>query len=667
MRFIVILYLAIASNVATQAQVDISNVLQPLINSHQGDVAVAVALLNQDNEIQIAWSHNGDRVMPTASLIKLPVMIEAYRQAATGLVSLDTLLTLDETDKVPGSGILSEHFSAGAQLPLRDAIRLMVRYSDNTATNLVLDVIGLDSTAIAMNELGYPETQIHSKVYRRDTSINLERSKKYGLGSTTANDMVDLLVRLERCELGSTKDTEAMRTHLLSCDDTGRFPRFLPSGTPVAHKTGAVNRTRTAAGIIYAPSAKIVLCVLTDNNKDESWTNENAAHLLCANLAKAAFDFAQRTVRNSDDAQPDASVSEVLRIGNSGELVETLQRTLNAKFDFELSEDGDFGPATEAAVREFQTAHSLPITGTVNAETWGALGELVFGSDVSVADPEVVNAETLPLDPLLDPHAAPQVTARAYTVVETETGIELSSFRANERLPNASTTKLMTAYVVLDLARKRPELLDETVTISLRAANTGGSSSGLRAGEQLPVSELLYGLLLPSGNDASVALAEHVGQELGTGDPYDAFIDAMNEYAKKLQLLSTHFVNPHGLTTEDHYSSAFDLAKLARAALELPMMRELVSCRQHGCRVTSVDGYSRNVIWYNTNRLLRQEGFKGLKTGTTSAAGACLVAFGERDGKSRVVVVLGCANSDARYADARNLFAWSWREGPAAR
>ncbi len=130
--------------------------------------------------------------MPTASLIKFPVMIAAYEAVDKGKLSLDDMIELKKDDQVPGSGILTSHFSPGTKISLRDAIHLMIVYSDNTATNLVLDKLGLPATNECMERLGCPETQINSKVFRRDTSIAPERSKKFGLGSTTARDMVKL-------------------------------------------------------------------------------------------------------------------------------------------------------------------------------------------------------------------------------------------------------------------------------------------------------------------------------------------------------------------------------------------------------------------------------------------------------------------------------------------
>ncbi|QDV26243.1 serine hydrolase [Aureliella helgolandensis] len=647
-----------------QTQSDLAAALQPLVDAHAGDVAVAAAILDSDLKTRISWNYQGDQVMPTASLIKLPVMIEAYRQAQAGGLSLEHLIVLREEDKVPGSGILTEQFSAGTSLPLNDAIRLMMRYSDNTATNLVLDSIGLESTAKTMAELGFPETRIHSKVFRRDTSIDSDRSQKYGLGSTTANETVTLLSQLVRGELADESSTQSMLDHLFACEATNGFPRDLPAGTRVAHKTGSVTLARTEAGIIDSPAGKIVLCVLTNNNEDKRWSENNAGNVLCAKLAKAAFDLV-----NPEPADTSESFPQQLSEGSTGELVEALQRTLNARIQSDLGIDGDFGPATAAAVKKFQTSAKLSNSGVVDAQTWQALGEILMVPE-PVAAPELINSEKLAVAPPLDPLAPPQVTAKAFAILDLATGEVLAELNGDEPLPNASTTKLLTAYVVLDYAQSHPEVLQETVTFSERADQTLGSTSGVKAGEQLPVYELLYGLMLPSGNDASVALAEHFGgrlanpsqPEANAEEAYDAFIAAMNAKAQTLHMTHTHFANPHGLPAEKHHSSAIDLAKLAKAALKLPEMRKYVTCRQRGCQVTSLNGYSRNILWKNTNRLLGQAGFTGLKTGTTSAAGACLVASGVREEQARVVVVLGAVSSDARYVDARNLFAWSWRD-----
>lgn len=181
--------------------------------------------------------------------------------------------------------------------------------------------------------------------------------------------------------------------------------------------------------------------------------------------------------------------------------------------------------------------------------------------------------------------------------------------------------------------------------------------------------DLLYGLMLPSGNDASVALGEALGGRFepaaGAADPQDPlerFIAEMNREAGRLGMASTVYSNTHGLTEEAHLSTAADLLKLTSCALKNDLFRQIIQCRQYGCRVEGTGGYRRNVKWENTNRLLGTDGYLGVKTGTTNAAGACLVSVGERNGRELVVVVLGSAASEARYTETRNLFRWAWTQ-----
>ena len=182
---------------------------------------------------------------------------------------------------------------------------------------------------------------------------------------------------------------------------------------------------------------------------------------------------------------------------------------------------------------------------------------------------------------------------------------------------------------------------------------------------------LLYGLLLPSGNDASVALAEHFGDRLvidqeEQGDsPADAlprFVAAMNRTAGELGMTNTKYRNPHGLTEKDHLSTAHDLIRLARAAWQLETLRNYVNTRQHGCTLVGPGGYRRNVVWKNTNRLLAITGYQGIKTGTTTAAGSCRVSAAVNDKKQLLMVVLGSQSSGARYVDSRNLYRWAWQQ-----
>lgn len=259
--------------------------LRPLIDAHKGEVAIAVKHLKTGE----SFAHRADEPMPSASLIKLPVMVEVYQQVQDGKLKLTDPITLKNSDKVPGSGILTAHFSEGATFPLVDTVRLMIAFSDNTATNLIIDKIGIPATAIRMESLGFPNTKLHSKSFKRETTVFPERSAKFGLGSTTAGEMVRLLEMLYAEKLVSPAASQAMLEHLKKCDDKDKFPRFLPPGTVVAHKTGSINEARTDAGIIYSPSGPIALCVLTAKNEDKSWVADNAGNRLCATVAREVF------------------------------------------------------------------------------------------------------------------------------------------------------------------------------------------------------------------------------------------------------------------------------------------------------------------------------------------------------------------------------------------
>jgi beta-lactamase class A len=335
------------------------------IAGHSGDAGVCVVHL----ESQTRFGHRADVPMPTASLIKLPVMIAAYHAASLGRVKLSDSVVLREEDKVPGSGILTAHFSAGGSFPLRDAVRLMIAWSDNTATNLVIDKIGLPATTALMQELGCPNTHLHAKVFRRDTSIEPERSKQFGLGSTTAAEMVKLLERLQRRELVSLAASDEMLAHLAACQDRDTFPKHLPRGTMVAHKTGLVTGVRTDAGIITSKGGTILLCVLTNNNRRPGGAAEDPGQALCADVAKIVFQH----YNGSAAADAPTRINERrLALGDSGEDVARLQRALNRALrpSPELDVDGEFGPATQTALLRWQRGRELPVDGVFLPAWW---------------------------------------------------------------------------------------------------------------------------------------------------------------------------------------------------------------------------------------------------------------------------------------------------------
>lgn len=219
--------------------------------------------------------------------------------------------------------------------------------------------------------------------------------------------------------------------------------------------------------------------------------------------------------------------------------------------------------------------------------------------------------------------------AKAAVLIERHTGMILYEKNSTQALPMASTTKVMTALIALEYGR-----LDEKVTCSANAFGVPGTSIYLEKGETLTLREMLYGLMLASGNDAAVAIAEHIG---GT---VDGFCAQMNEKAKELGCENTHFATPHGLPHNDHYTTARDMAQIARAAMEQPLFREIVST-QRATLPWQNRSYDR--VLQNKNKLLSTyPGATGIKTGYTKAAGRCLVFGAEREGMEVIGVVLGC-------------------------
>lgn len=269
-----------------------------------------------------------------------------------------------------------------------------------------------------------------------------------------------------------------------------------------------------------------------------------------------------------------------------------------------------------------------------------------------------------PRAPADRPDGPPAVSAKGWAVADGRTGAILAAADPPEPLAIASTTKIMTAWLVLKLAAADPKVLDEVVTFSAKADQTSGTSAEIKVGEKVTVRDLLYGLMLPSGNDAARAFAEHFTHRYpppeGKADPDPAapFVAAMNREAAALKMTGTRYFDPHGLGS--NRSTPRDLAVLAAACLRNDLFRTIVNARRHAATITAPDGTTRTVAWTNTNRLLGIEGYDGVKTGTTTAAGYCLVGSGRRGDAHRIVVVLGATSNDSRYTDARNLFRWGW-------
>jgi len=234
---------------------------------------------------------------------------------------------------------------------------------------------------------------------------------------------------------------------------------------------------------------------------------------------------------------------------------------------------------------------------------------------------------------------APKVDAEAAVLMDAATGRILYAINPEAYMYPASTTKMMTALVALEKGE-----LDSVVTISSRAAGVEGSSLELRAGDRLTLRDLIQGMMIVSGNDAAVAVAEHIASSV------PAFVDLMNARADKLGLGQTHFANPHGLPDpNNHYSSAKDLAIIAAEALKNPEFARMAAAREYTVPLLNRP-YLRVAT---TNRFLKTyPGATGVKTGSTQAAGDCLVASARR-GNVRLIAVL--LNDDERWKDAVKL------------
>lgn len=256
-----------------------------------------------------------------------------------------------------------------------------------------------------------------------------------------------------------------------------------------------------------------------------------------------------------------------------------------------------------------------------------------------------VYAEDLPDMTALET-AAPvdnSLPAKSAILIEQESGRVLFEKNADEVLPPASITKVMTLLLVMEALDEGRISIDDMVTCSEHAESMGGSQIWFKAGEQMTVDDLLKATAISSANDASVALAEMIaGSE-------EAFVGLMNERAQQLEMTNTHFVNATGLDAEGHVTTARDIATMSRELLRHPKITEYSSVWMSELR----DGQTQLV---NTNKLVRfYDGCTGLKTGTTNGAGSCLSASATRKGMSLVAVTLGSPTSAERFSAARGL------------
>jgi len=246
---------------------------------------------------------------------------------------------------------------------------------------------------------------------------------------------------------------------------------------------------------------------------------------------------------------------------------------------------------------------------------------------------------------------APKLDLKAYILIEPQTGTVIAEYNSDDRIEPASMTKIMTSYIAADqITTNDNETLSDKVKISEKAWGMGGSRMFIKEGDYVSVEDLLRGVIIQSGNDASVAIAEHFG-----GDE-DGFTDLMNAYAKSLGMMNTQFKNSTGLPAEEHYSSARDLAMLTSSFIsKFPDIYSM-----HKEKIFEYGGVSSNKR--NKNTLLwRDDSADGVKTGYTSSAGYCLVGSAKRGGMRLITVVAGSASDKKRFDDTQRLLEYGFR------
>jgi D-alanyl-D-alanine carboxypeptidase (penicillin-binding protein 5/6) len=244
----------------------------------------------------------------------------------------------------------------------------------------------------------------------------------------------------------------------------------------------------------------------------------------------------------------------------------------------------------------------------------------------------------------------PKISSAAAVAIDTINGRILYNKNAFKKRQMASTTKMMTAILAIEKGN-----LDDVVTVSRRAASIGGSQAHLKVGEKIKMEHLLYALMLPSGNDAAIAIAEHIAGSV------EAFIKMMDAKAYEIGAKNTKYGSPHGLD-RNNYSTAYDLAMIARYCLNNPTFAKIVSTKS---KVIPRQGMENGKEYSNTNEMLESyEGADGVKTGYTGPAGRCLVTSATRDGWQVVSVVLGANSRYNRSNDSRKILDYVFSNFP---
>ena len=260
--------------------------LEKRIASHHGVVGLYVKDLTSGETLSI----NGREQFPSASVIKVPILVELFHNIERGTIKLSDPLIMLAADQRPGSGVL-QFLSTPHTLTVADAAMLMIILSDNSATNLIIDKVGIRNVNARMDSLGLRQTRLHAKVFLgSSTTIDTAGTRRWGLGVTTPEEMGTLFERMYRGTAVSDTASKQMLNMLRRNFDYEEIPRLLPPGVSVAHKTGKLDASRSDCGIVYNNGKDYVLCIFTRDNQDRSWRIDTEARVTMGELARLVHE-----------------------------------------------------------------------------------------------------------------------------------------------------------------------------------------------------------------------------------------------------------------------------------------------------------------------------------------------------------------------------------------
>jgi len=283
-----------------QSAASLQTTVDAIAATHRGKVA----LFAEDLKTGQTLSLNAGTPVPTASIIKLTILYEALEQIREGKTSLEAPVVLTKANQVPGSGVLL-FFDTPLTLTLKDALSMMIIQSDNTATNVVIDKLGMANINARIQSLGLKHTHLFGKVFMPSPGPMTPEHKKFGLGETTPREMAEVMQKLITCQLAEPGHPAApgdaalcgfARYILESQSDRNGIPRYLEAidttdhGSDIANKTGALDAVRNDVAAISTKNGVVILSIFTYDNQDQSWTADNESYITIAKLAKAIVD-----------------------------------------------------------------------------------------------------------------------------------------------------------------------------------------------------------------------------------------------------------------------------------------------------------------------------------------------------------------------------------------